>query len=471
MEKKKWILRFFPPFLFIFLLIASPALSFWLFIYKHGTDPLKYHFLPLFIISSVGTVVIIFFFLRAKYDFISSKKVATLMAVGFLFISFISSMIYLYLFWTFHNLSWIFKIPYFYLHLCCLIQFISLSFCAMRPRLYLYLISYPCSIFFSSNIYSLPFLSLMALWNSPVPQIIFSVILFLCFIGLYQTLLTRAAPSYIIEDVCLRSETSTHDSNKVKKVEATGPQEEEGADFKTPLRIIQITDPHLGPMMSIDRLKYICENAVKLNPDLILLTGDFFTAEVYGTENALQQALSPLQSHAGKTFACLGNHDKEGIATMLVSQGLQSVGVRLLVDEVELVDTPMGKVQVLGLDYRFGGGVAEHVPQVCKQFPPVQDAVRLILLHDPSAFQYVPETDGALVLSGHTHGGTVGLVSFGVRASVVGMMGIPDSGLWKKASNYLYVHRGQGCRTLLGSMLLRLGIPTEDSLLRVYYEA
>jgi len=200
------------------------------------------------------------------------------------------------------------------------------------------------------------------------------------------------------------------------------------------------------------------------------LTGDFFTAEALGTENALQEALSPLKPISGKTFACLGNHDKEGTATTLVQRGLEAVGVRLLVDEVETVETAMGKVQVLGLDYTFGEGARDHVPHVCKQYPPVQDAVRLILLHDPNAFQYVPENDGAFVLSGHTHGGAVGLVSFGLRISVVGLMGIPDSGLWKCATNYLYVHRGQGSRSFLGTMLLRLGIPTEDSLLRVYYE-
>lgn len=454
----------------LLFVVVSPGLSLWIFIIRHGSEAVLYHFLPLFIVSVVGSLVIAGFFIRSKHVFVSTKKVGTFMAVGFLFMSFISSQVYLYLFWTYSLLSWIFKVPFFYLHLCCLIQFISLSFCTLRPRLYLYLISYPCSIFFSSLVYSLPFLSLMALWTSPVPQIIFSVILFLSLVGLYQTLQTRPAHSYVIEDVCLRSETSALDGNRVKKVEATGPLEEEGADFRIPLRIIQITDPHLGPMMSIGRLKYICENVVKLNPDLVLLTGDFYTAEAYGTENALQKALHPLQALEGKTFACLGNHDKEGTATMLLSQDLQAVGVRLLVDEVELVDTPMGKVQVLGLDYRFAGA-EEHVTRICKQFPPVQDAVRLILLHDPSAFQYVPESDGALVLSGHTHGGTVGLVSFGIRASLVGIMGIPDSGLWKKATNYLYVHRGQGCRSLMGSMLLRLGIPTEDSLLRVYYEA
>lgn len=48
-------------------------------------------------------------------------------------------------------------------------------------------------------------------------------------------------------------------------------------------------------------------------------------------------------------------------------------------------------------------------------------------------------------------------------------MGIPDNGIWGHKSNSLYVHRGQGCRSMMGTMLVRLGIPTEDSVLHVYY--
>ena len=43
------------------------------------------------------------------------------------------------------------------------------------------------------------------------------------------------------------------------------------------LQIIQLTDPHLGPYMSVARLQHICKNAVDKQPDLILLTGDFLT--------------------------------------------------------------------------------------------------------------------------------------------------------------------------------------------------
>ncbi|MEI9948593.1 MAG: hypothetical protein WDO74_06310 [Pseudomonadota bacterium] len=52
-----------------------------------------------------------------------------------------------------------------------------------------------------------------------------------------------------------------------------------GPSAGRPLSIVQITDPHLGPFMSVARLRRICERAVARQPDLVLLTGDFLTME------------------------------------------------------------------------------------------------------------------------------------------------------------------------------------------------
>ncbi len=66
-------------------------------------------------------------------------------------------------------------------------------------------------------------------------------------------------------------------------------------------------DPHIGPIMPISRLRNICQQVVAIDPDLILLTGDFFTLEAHGPpKDALRKALEPLSKVAYKTFACLG---------------------------------------------------------------------------------------------------------------------------------------------------------------------
>ena len=50
-------------------------------------------------------------------------------------------------------------------------------------------------------------------------------------------------------------------------------------------------------------------------------------------------------------FACLGNHDHEALDT--VRYALAAAGVRLLVDEAELVATEAGLVQVVGFDFTW----------------------------------------------------------------------------------------------------------------------
>jgi predicted MPP superfamily phosphohydrolase len=227
------------------------------------------------------------------------------------------------------------------------------------------------------------------------------------------------------------------------------------------LQVVQITDPHIGTFMSVKRLAGICERAVARNPDLILLTGDFLTIESNREQFALDQALAPLAAAKGKVFACLGNHDHE--APHHVKRALSTHGVRLLVDEAVEVDTPIGRVQLLGFDFHFQER-ARKMSEVLARFPRPAGMMRIVLLHDPGAFVRIPAGEADLVLAGHTHGGQVGLVSLGLPWTFVsGLTKIPDHGLWARGSDRLYVHRGTGHY----GFPLRIGVPAEQSLLRI----
>ena len=95
---------------------------------------------------------------------------------------------------------------------------------------------------------------------------------------------------------------------------------------------------------------------------------------------------------------------------------------------------------------------------------------RLVLLHDPGAFGCIAGDEGVLVFSGHTHGGHCGVVapSCGVGWTLLHQfLRLPDHGLWRKGSNKLYIHRGQGSRALFGNYVLRCGVPTEQSLVQI----
>jgi predicted MPP superfamily phosphohydrolase len=231
---------------------------------------------------------------------------------------------------------------------------------------------------------------------------------------------------------------------------------------RRPLSIVQITDPHLGPFMSVARLRTICERAVERNPDLVLLTGDFLTMESQSDPELLAASLAPLQALEGRCFACFGNHDHEAPDT--VRSALQRAGVTLLVDDSRELETPAGPVQIVGMDFVWKGRQA-HLARVSTEHPRKPGYLRIVLLHDPAAFRHLPEGEADLALSGHTHGGQVGLVSLGLKWTLLRVfMNAPDHGFWARGSDRLYVHRGTGHY----GFPLRLGVPGEESMLLVH---
>jgi predicted MPP superfamily phosphohydrolase len=229
---------------------------------------------------------------------------------------------------------------------------------------------------------------------------------------------------------------------------------------RRPLRIVQIADPHLGPWQPVKKLRRQIEALVGLDPDLVVLTGDFLTMEGMGTPGALAEALAPLQRVAGRCYAIFGNHDHESPDE--VREALDANGVELLIDAEITVDTAAGPVQIVGADYR-GRGRREHLQELLARHPRRDGHLRLLLLHDPSAFKHVPKGDVDLTLSGHTHGGQLGLVSFGLDWTVLRRTPFPDHGLFGHGANRLYVHRGTG----FYGFPLRIGVPGEASCLEV----
>lgn len=227
-----------------------------------------------------------------------------------------------------------------------------------------------------------------------------------------------------------------------------------------PLRVVQITDPHLGPWQPISRLHRSIERLLEHEPDLVLCTGDFLTMEGQGSPGSLAQALAPLRAAAGRCYAIFGNHDHEAPAE--VRDALERNGVKLLVDEEALAETQVGRVQIVGADY-VGRGRREHLHELLARYPRRADHLRLLLLHDPLGFQYIPEDEVDLTLSGHTHGGQVGLVSLGFDWTVLSRSRWPDHGLFARGSNRLYVHRGTG----FYGFPLRIGVPGEHSVLEL----
>ena len=333
------------------------------------------------------------------------------------------------------------------LHVAVYVNFVALSRPSMRSLAYRLLVSWPASFFVAGTLLALPWALAMAFGFHPwVPWLPYA----LGAVGLLQSLTSREEElDLVIGESAGAARVTPHPRGSARE--------------ERPLRIVQITDPHLGPFMSVARLRRIAARAVAKNPDLVFLTGDFLTMESQSDPELLRRALEPLRAMPGKVFACRGNHDLEAPAN--VAKALAANGITLLVDEAREVETAAGTVQVVGMDFTWRDRAA-HLERVCADHPRREGVTRIVLLHDPGAFRHLPEGHGDLVLSGHTHGGQVGLVSLGLSWTFLRLFGIriPDHGFWGRGRDRMYVHRGTGHY----GFPLRLGVPSEESLLRVH---
>jgi predicted MPP superfamily phosphohydrolase len=346
-------------------------------------------------------------------------------------------------------------------HLSAYVNFVALSRPHMRPLVYRLLVSWPSAWFVAGTLLALPWAIVAALgfhpWGFQLPYLASAV-------GLYQSLTTKRETIHLVVP---GFGSSPVPPPAVSKMDGVAPIEREGAGggrVDRPLRIVQLSDTHLGPFMSVDRLRGIAQRAVEMNPDLILLTGDFLTMESMSDAALLLDAFAPFKGLPGKVFACHGNHDHE--APAIVASACVANGIDLLVDDARDVATPAGPVQIVGMDFSRKDRDA-RLAAVCRAHPRTPGALRIVLLHDPGAFRHLPAGEGDLVLAGHTHGGQVGLLSLGLSWTFLRMFGLrlPDHGFWSRGTDRMWVHRGTGHY----GFPLRLGVPAEESLLCVHH--
>jgi predicted MPP superfamily phosphohydrolase len=329
-----------------------------------------------------------------------------------------------------------------------LLYMVGLVWARPRPLVYRFLITWPALVFVGGCILAIPWVVASAVgFGLPWPWLPFAI-----------------AALGLVDSVWLRHEEVDLAIDGGSTVDRTRRHPRGSIPEVRPLRIAQITDPHLGPLMSAARLARICQRAVDRNPDLIVLTGDFLTMESQNDPDILTRALAPLAESRGRVFACRGNHDLEAPKT--VATACDRLGIPLLIDQEATVDTAVGPVQLIGVDFVYRGR-REHLREVCDAYPRRQGHLRLMLLHDPGAFRHLSPGDADLALSGHTHGGQLGLVRLGLPGTIISLFSsVPDHGFFARGESRLYVHRG----TCHYGFPVRVGVPPEESTLNVYWK-
>lgn len=198
------------------------------------------------------------------------------------------------------------------------------------------------------------------------------------------------------------------------------------------LRIVQISDVHVGIIIRKNRLEPILERIREANPDILVSTGDLLDGEL---ENIMHDAqrFAGIKAKYGK-FAILGNHEYyAGLNRSM--QFIKAAGFELLRDDM----TQAAGITIFGEDDVTSrrSGLTNKGEEFKKALAEKRDGFVLLLKHQP----YIDKgANFNLQLSGHTHGGQ--LFPFGIITRLY----FPKIyGLHELAPNkLLYVSRGTG---------------------------
>ncbi len=201
------------------------------------------------------------------------------------------------------------------------------------------------------------------------------------------------------------------------------------------LRIVQISDVHMGLILRNLRLRNIIDKVKEADPDILVSTGDLLDGQINGL-TGLAGMLGEINPKYGK-FAITGNHEfYAGIEHAM--DFTKKAGFVVLRGEGVTVN---GIIAIAGIDDPAGKpfGVYKEVSEktLLSEFP--KDRFILLLKHRPVIDK---ECEGLfdLQLSGHTHKGQLFPFSLITRLSY-----IIDAGyLPLRGNSALYVNRGAG---------------------------
>ena len=178
--------------------------------------------------------------------------------------------------------------------------------------------------------------------------------------------------------------------------------------------IAHLSDFHYHPIYSANPIIKGIRAANKLNPDAVVLTGDFVTRPLFrlqrrAIDNIQAQAepcaelLSHLRPRQG-TYAVLGNHDQNS-KPALITASLEKYGIRVLRNRAVSLERNGRRIWIAGVDDALIG--AADLPQAISGIPTGDTTI--LLAHEPDIADEVAEYAIRVQLSGHSHGGQIRL--------------------------------------------------------------
>jgi predicted MPP superfamily phosphohydrolase len=247
------------------------------------------------------------------------------------------------------------------------------------------------------------------------------------------------------------------------KIETADIHDSELAQVLAEIRVVQISDIHLkakgadfvtgksAPALSA-RERNLIEQVNALKPDILFITGDFFSDRQEDELDAELEALVVLIRGFKTTtgiYGIAGNYDAP-LYNKKIKQKFRDAGIDILANESRVVALPNGRILYLaGIDdssnRRANRMAFRNIPS---------DVPVVMLAHDPLNFDMAIDSGVNLMLAGHTHGGQI-CIPFLTKKSASANKSPYMRGLFTSGKTKMYVNRGIGMTRIPARFLCR----------------
>lgn len=194
-------------------------------------------------------------------------------------------------------------------------------------------------------------------------------------------------------------------------------------NLKTPIKIAFISDLHIGKYKKTAWTHKIVNNIKTINPDLVLIGGDFIVNE--GDFENETQYLEPLRQLADKypTYYVFGNHEygmsgnsidnikgQTGNRSGLLAEKMKELNISLLSNQLACPKIKSQPICIFGINDIWENNFNfKELKNWDKNIP------LIFLTHNPDAILFYPKDEllPNITLAGHTHGGQIRLPFIG----------------------------------------------------------
>ena len=210
------------------------------------------------------------------------------------------------------------------------------------------------------------------------------------------------------------------------------------------IRIAQISDVHIGPLLHLSFLENVVNQVMALNADLIFITGDL----VDGSVEQLKSQMEPLKKLKARegVYFCTGNHEFYSGAPEWI-QYLEGIGIHVfknsnIVLERKNLSGGTEKLLIGGVHdwhgYRFSDEYRSDAALAAKTTEIIP--CKILLAHNPLCVDDAAAAGFHFQFSGHTHAGQFYPFVFLVKLRLK-----HNEGLYTiNNQTQLYVNRGTG---------------------------